>query len=298
MFMLAPLLAALPLAPSALQAQNPTPPAENPPAQPTGLQWKDLISEGNKFKIYGFLRLDLQYDDSRPNNTQTIGYILSEDPTAPAPIGAGGKNKEDMTMHARLTRLGIDFDGGVVDSWDNAKLTGKIEVDFFNSGLSGQTESRAALRMRHAYLKLNWTEWSLLFGQTVDVISPLMPVVNNDLVMWGAGNLGDRRPQMRTEWVRKEDAHRYIFQAEIGLTGADDNIDLDNAGTYGAGYRDGETSGLPTLQARVAYGFELGGQKAEVGLWGDQAWEKSDTSFAGNDEFNSYAVGMRPNSVI
>jgi hypothetical protein len=92
--------------------------------------------------------------------------------------------------------------------------------------------------------------------------------------------------------VRKEDAHRYIFQAEIGLTGADDNIDLDNAGTYGAGYRDGETSGLPTLQARVAYGFELGGQKAEVGLWGDQAWEKSDTSFAGNDEFNSYAVGM------
>src|SRR2546428_344657 len=73
----------------------------------------------------------------------------------------------------------------------NAKTGGKLEVDFYNNGLAGQSESREALRMRHAYLTMKWDDFTLLAGQTADVISPIYPIVNNDLVMWGAGNLGD-----------------------------------------------------------------------------------------------------------
>jgi hypothetical protein len=261
-------------------------------AQDGGVAWKDLISEGNRFRLYGFARLDVQYDDSRPNNTQTISWILSEDPAAPPGVGAGGENREDLTIHPRLTRLGLDLDGGTVASLDDAKVTGKVEVDFFNSGLAGQSESRAALRMRHAWLKLAWGDFSLLAGQTNDVISPVFPVVNSDLVMWGAGNLGDRRPQIRAEHATGSDALRWIFQGEVGLTGADDNQDLDAAGTYGAGYRDGETSGLPTLQARVACRTRVAGRNAEFGVWVHRAWEEPDTTFAGENEFDSRAIGV------
>jgi hypothetical protein len=276
----------------------PTPVAATPPEGPAASQasesptWKELISGPNRFRFYGSLRLDVQYDDSRPNNTQTIGWILSEDPMAPPGIGAGGKNKEDLTIHPRLTRLGVDFDGGTIQGLNDAMLTGKVEIDFYNNGLLGQSESRDAIRMRHAWLKLAWSELSLLFGQTSDVISPIFPIVNADLVMWGAGNLGDRRPQIRGEYRHNARESSWIVQGEIGLTGADDNQDLDSPNTFGAGFRDGETSGLPTLQARVAYAWPQRGKSAEVGIWGHRAWEEPDTKFAGEDEFDSSAVGF------
>ena len=40
----------------------------------------------------------------------------------------------DFTMHPRLSRLGVDFDGGKLDALGGPSITGKIEVDFFNNG--------------------------------------------------------------------------------------------------------------------------------------------------------------------
>jgi len=284
-------LAALPLVSTLALAQSTAAPA---PAQaPVGLTWKDIVNDPSHIKFYGMLRLDVQYDDSRMNSAKTPGWVLSEDPTAPPNgIGAGGKNKEDLGLNPRLTRFGVDVDAGKLDSMADAHVSGKIEIDFYNTSLAPQSDSRAALRMRHAYLKLAWSEWSLLFGQTVDVISPLMPIVNNDQVMWDAGNLGDRRPQIRAEWARASGESKFIVQTEAGLTSAIDNQDLDPAGTYGTGYSDGEASGLPTLQARVAYAFPLAGQKAEVGIYGHQAWEDPDGTFGGESRFESKAYGL------
>ena len=76
--------------------------AQEPAAAPA---WKDLISEGNRVKLYGFARLDAQYDASRPNNTQTIGWILSEDPTMPAPPAGQGAG-EQASREAQRVHLG------------------------------------------------------------------------------------------------------------------------------------------------------------------------------------------------
>ena len=85
--------------------------------------------------------------------------------------------------------------------------------------------------------------------------------------MWGAGNLGDRRPQFRAEWTPKAGPGNFILQGEVGLTGADDGQDLDPAAA--GGFRDGEASGKPALQARVAYALPpLGKAKAGVGRVG------------------------------
>lgn len=271
------------------------PAAETEAAEKGFVRWKELATRNSRLKFYGSLRLDAIYDDSRPNNTQTIAFIRSEDPSAPAGIGNGdnGENEGDFTLHPRLTRFGIDFDGPEVTALADAKVTGKLEIDFYNNGLLGQAESREAVRLRHGYLRLGWKDLSLLAGQTSDVISPLWPIVNPDLVMWGAGNLGDRRPQIRPEYRHDLGPGLISLQGEIGLTGADDNQDLDVPGTFGAGFRDGETSSKPTLQGRLAYLHPLWAKQTfELGIWGHRAWEEPDTKFAGKSVFDSSAVGL------
>ena len=93
----------------------------------------------------------------------------------------------------RLTRLGIDWSGPQIAKLGNAKLIGKLETDFQNGG----TESRQIIRIRHAYVRLDWERFSMLAGQTWDLVSPLFPTVNGDTLQWNAGNVGDRRPQLR-----------------------------------------------------------------------------------------------------
>jgi hypothetical protein len=269
-------------------------PAGSAPAQASAIEsgfvkWNELVLGKSKVKLYGFLRLDAVHDDSRPNNTQIPAFIRSEDPAAPAAI-ASARDSEDLSIYPRLTRFGLDFTGPEVAALGGAKATGKAEIDFYNMPSS---ESRNAPRIRHAYLKLGWNDAFLLAGQTSDVISPMFPIVNPDFVMWGAGNLGDRRPQLRGEWTPKAGLGNFVLQGEAGLTGADDAQDLDPISS--GGFRDGEASGKPTLQARVAYAYPVWEkQKLELGVWGHRAWERTDTAIGTslNREFDSHAVGL------
>jgi hypothetical protein len=240
--------------------------------------------KGSLLRFYGFLRLDAIYDDSSPNNTQTIGWVRPEDPTA---AGGADHNDPDFTMHPRLTRFGFDLDGGALKGLGAPKVAGKMEVDFYNSGLTGQSESRAALRMRHAYLTLDWGGKVLLAGQTNDLISPLWPVVNPDLVNWGAGNLGDRRPQVRyTAPVALGGDAKLTVAGMVGLTGAVDNQNLDTDGI-----RDGEASGYPTVQGRIGLVTPLGKKSLDVGVWGSFARENVEVPIGGEDMFQSRALG-------
>ena len=90
-----------------------------------------------------------------------------------------------------MTRFGLNLGGGEVEAIGSPKLTGRIEVDFYGGPAS---DSRNMFRMRHAWTKLQWGNFLLLAGQTSDLISPLYPSVNADMLMWGTGNLADRRP--------------------------------------------------------------------------------------------------------
>ena len=262
-------------------------PAEGSDAVQEALKKGIPSSKGSTIKFYGTLRLDAIFDDSSPNNTQTIAFIRPEDPTV---AGGADKDDEDFTMHPRLTRFGLDLDGGTVKDLKDAKLTGKLEVDFYNNGLTGQSESRAALRMRHAWLQLDWGTSQFMAGQNNDLIAPLWVFVNPDLANWGAGNLGDRRPQVRyTRTMRENDESKITLAGMAGLTGAQDNQNLD-----ADGIRDGEASAWPTLQTRAAMSFMK--KKAEVGIWAHYAREAVETPVAGEDDrFTSSAIGLDVN---
>jgi hypothetical protein len=230
-----------------------------PPAAGDQPRWSELIGEGNKFKFYGFLRLDLDIDSQRPNTPQTPFFITSADPRI------GKPDAGNFSMHPRLTRFGVDYTGPQVRGLGDGKLSGKLELDFENGG----TESRQIIRIRHAYLKMNWRDFSILGGQTWDVFSPLLPTVNNDTTMWNAGNVGDRRPQFRVSYEPKVGRGQWSLAGAAGLTGAIDSQDLD-----ANSFRDGEESGRPDVQARVGYSHALWvkDQSAGVAVSGFYGW--------------------------
>ena len=223
------------------------------------LRWNNLISEGNTLKFYGFLRLDLDFDSQRPNNAQAPLFITSPDPL-PGQGDAGS-----FSMHPRLTRFGVDYTGKPVSGLYDARMDGKLELDFENGG----SESRQIIRIRQAYLRMHWGQFSVLGGQAWDVTSPLTPTVNTDTAMWNAGNIGDRRPQFRVAYDPKSGKGQWSLVAAAGLTGAIDAVDLD-----ANGFRDGEESRRPNAQARIGYSHPLWvkDQGASLGVSGFYGW--------------------------
>ena len=254
-----------------------------------GILWKDLLGSGSTLRLYGFVRLDAQWDDSRFNDPAIPIWVLSEDGNPPGgvPDGvAGPEDQSEFSLSARLTRLGMDLKGPPIDGLGDPELSGKIEIDFYNIGLN-DSDSRNAIRMRLAYVDLDWGAWSLLAGQDWDVISPLYPAVNADIVMWGAGNLGDRRPQLTLKNVSKlGEQSSVVTELGIALTGA------VGSSVVSGGLRSGEASGQPMVNARVGVeGKTSSGGAWQAGLSGHVSQERFDATGDGEERFDSDSVG-------
>jgi hypothetical protein len=261
--LVAPALPSLPLT-SRLSPRLPSGP------EPQVSEAPIVRAEGNDSEIgfYGFVRIDAIFDDSRASAFQTPTYIRSE--------ATGTDSQSNFTIHPRLSRVGMNFRApNALESLGDARLTGKIEADFQNGG----RESRAVPRMRHAYLQLDWNQHSLLAGQTSDLISPLFPSVNGDTMMWNAGNLGDRRMQVRYGY---ESESGLTFRAGVGMTGAVDPLDADSNGIL-----DGEAATTPNIQGRVGYDSS----KFSVGAWSHYARLHTDAFFGSQNDFNGYSYG-------
>ncbi len=196
---------------SQLKQQQP-PPAPQPTV---------TVPSGERLNFYGFLRLDSIFDSGLTNNIQTPFWVLS-----PSNANKRRTGNQQLSVHPRLTRIGINFAAppNLIKGWD---VTGKFEMDWQNA--QGITpESRPLPRIRHAYLQLQRGDYSLLLGQTWDLISPLFPSPNDDTLMWNTGNLGDRRSQIR--FTYEPQGRPFSWSVGLGLTGAVDSKDLDNNG--------------------------------------------------------------------
>lgn len=249
------------------------------------LTWGDLLSSKNMLRFYGFIRVDAQYDDSRFNDPQIPGYVRSEDESGVSGVPSGvvaKPNDSEYALHARLTRMGVNLVGPDIEGLGSAKLTGTIETDFYNIGLN-DSDSRAALRLRRAFVKLGWDRWSMLAGQEWDLISPLNPAVNSDLMMWGAGNTGDRRPQVRAQYDAPLAGGAFVTTFGIGLGGS-----VSENNVVG-GLRSGENSGRPMLAARVGYKTSGG---IAFGVWGHDDEEDYNADGTGDASYDSSSVGV------
>lgn len=133
--------------------------------------------------VYGFARLDVLADDARMSDVSQPLYVQR----MPA-----AQNDSEMAMTPRMSRVGLAIDNWRLDHHDIMEGEGKLEIDF--AGGDGTN----ALRLRQAYAKVTAAEHvELLAGQTDDLFSPLIPTAQNDTQLLFAGNVGDRRPQLR-----------------------------------------------------------------------------------------------------
>lgn len=217
------------------------------------LVWSDL-----DIQIYGNLRLDASYDSSQVEPGNYIKWVRRE---------TVNKNDNQFDMTANQTRLGLRVNG---PDDGQIKTSGLLEIDFYGSGGG---ENTANPRMRHAYMKIEWPaeRFEILAGQTWDVVSPLNPYTLNDTVLWYAGNIGYRRPQLRL-------TKSYALSKDVDLK-------LEGAAARTIGRRDtttsidsGSSAGYPSLQARTSLTFPFFGPKpTTVGVSGHWAREKYDS---------------------
>ncbi|HZN38160.1 MAG TPA: hypothetical protein VFD82_05115 [Planctomycetota bacterium] len=256
-----------------LHAQDP---AAGGGAQSSGIQWKDLTKSGLPIRFYGFLRLDTYYNTARMDSVVIPSRVLAE---------TGKRNDDQFHMDPRLTRFGVDV---MPVEAGGSKVSGKLEIDFANFP-TGVAESRPTPRIRLAYIDIQKDEYGLRFGQDWDVVSPLFPAINHELLMWNAGNTGDRRAQIQGRYAS---GTTFELKAALGLTGAITNEDLDTGAA--AGERDGFDSGMPQGQLRAGFKpFEMVEKKpAEFGLWGLYGQTQTDTFFNGENRFDTWLVGL------
>lgn len=209
--------------------------AKQPAAPPAG---KAFAFSRSSIEFYGFAKLDMAYDQGRvtPGN-----YALYVDP-----MPVNNNNNSQYNMTANQTRLGMNFTA--LDSGD-AKVTGKVEIDFYGNGTAN---NKAAPLLRHAYMQVYWPKWdfTILAGQTSDIISPLVEPTINYTVGWDAGNIGYRRPQLRFDKGFKL-GEKSRFDWQLGFTWNAGHSYSNLSGTYNSGV----TSYAPTFQTRLGFTF-------------------------------------------
>jgi len=221
-------------------------------------------------KFYGHLKLDMSRDSARTNDGNTAMWVVKQ------PDG----DDDEFNMTARHTRFGMNYTAP--ESW-GPKAFGKIEIDFYG----GSPEFKPGLRLRHAYMDFQWESgWGLLAGQTWDVPMPLWQWKLNTAVGWNQGNTAFRRPQLRV-WYRGKlgEGSNWKIAAAIADPIAKD-ID-------GVGDDDGEDAGVPDLQARVSFVFNVfgGAPKAEIGVGGIYGKREADL-VDHDDDYTAWLFGV------
>ncbi|MFI3248746.1 MAG: hypothetical protein R3Y39_06415 [Rikenellaceae bacterium] len=125
------------------------------------------------FDLYGFIRNDFFYN-SRSNaaSVNDLFYIYPLDEQFDA-TGADLNELPSSSFYSFVTRLGLNIEGPNVGK---ATATAKIEIDF-----GGYSNMNTLLRIRQAYLNLDWESGSsLLLGQTWHpLFGSVMPYVAN-----------------------------------------------------------------------------------------------------------------------
>ncbi len=145
------------------------------------------------YKFYGFIRTDFAFNtrESRAS-TNDIFYLYPLDVN---PDAAGEDLNENASsgFFAFASRVGIDITGGKVG---NANATAKLETDF-----AGFSASNTMLRIRHAYVNLDWESGSsLLVGQTWHpLFGSVMPYITN-LSTGAPFQPFNRSPQVRYQY--------------------------------------------------------------------------------------------------
>lgn len=239
-----------------------------PPAAP-GEQKKSLWSTLD-IQFYGYIKADAAWDSSGVFPGDFVLFTRQ---------GRDGDNEFNLT--AKQTRLGFKVKGPDVGG---LMTSGRVEADFYGSA---GAENKPSLLVRHAYMQLDSADgtFGILAGQTSDVISPLVPYTLNYTVLWDAGNIGYRHPQIR---LTKD--FSLAGDTTLKLAGAISRTISSLEGQNPAPFTNpGADAGFPTLQGRVGLTFPcLGYKPTTAGVSGHWGQEK----FSSDNRVDSWSLNL------
>lgn len=148
-----------------------------------------------KFKFYGQIRTDFYYN-SRANEETVDGlfYMYPKDKVRDED-GNDLNSTPNSNFYTLYSRLGVDVAGPKLGK---AKTSAKVELDFRGTGTS-----YSVVRLRHAYLNLDWGKSALLLGQNWH---PLFGDVSPQILNLSVGapfQPFSRAPQIRYRYTNK-----------------------------------------------------------------------------------------------
>jgi hypothetical protein len=243
--------------------QPPQAPQAAPQAQKPDQQTPLTVSlgAGVNAQLYGFARLDAIWES---------GQIYPGNIALWAQPAGMGRNDGEWNLSAGASRLGFNLSG---PDTEKLKLSGTIEIDFTGGG----SENNQNPRMRHAYLKAFWpdSDFSIVAGQTWDLVAAQIPFTDDPAIMWGAGNIGGRHPQLRlTKGFRTGEKGRIEIAVAASRSIGEKNKVTD---TYIPD--PGRDADIPTIQGRIALSGPLivENKPATIALSGHYGQEEWDT---------------------
>jgi len=249
---------------AATTAETPAPIKKAEPSAPLPVS----IGSGVKVQLYGFARFDGSYDTGTIYPGNIALYALPEN---------GRKHDGEWDLTAGATRVGLNLRG---TDTEKMKLTGNIEFDFL-TGIS--TENNQAPRLRHGYIKAYWpaSDFSILTGQTWDLVSSLIPFVDDPALSWDAGNIGSRHAQVR---LTKGFATGEKSRLELALAASRTIGDRTTYQTLTLQNDTGKDAAIPSIQGRIALSTPLlvASQPATLGFSGHYGQEEWDTNGTGS----------------
>lgn len=219
--------------------QAPAAPKPEAPAPPVTSQSRSPVT------VYGTLLVNAFYDTSL-TNIQDI------------PLFAGKQgsdalgNDKSFGMTARQTRLGMRYTGPRVMG---ARISGQAEVDFLGGKAAfGNGINMDLVRLRLAFGRLDWRNFSLEAGQDWSVFAPLNPTTLAEFAIPGfsaSGNPWIRMPQIRAEFHNDlSDTTRVQLQ----VAAIDPDIGDYNTTVFSSGRTPGigERGRYPGVDSRLA----------------------------------------------
>lgn len=217
-----------------------------------------------KVTPYGFVRSDIFYNSRR--NVELRDGSLNLYPLDGGAAYLTNKANDDINARSQVffsgivSRFGVKFNGITALG---AKATGALETDFF--GIN--TGSENLLRLRHAYVALDWSKTQLLIGQywNPNFIVACFPGVAN----FSTGipfNPFSFSPQVRLthKFNKKLSVMGMLYGQELGgfsTAGTYTNISATASGSDAFKY-----SNIPDLAAEITY---TNGKKFIGGIGGE-----------------------------
>lgn len=238
----------------------PRPPATAPSAGPRHKEAPPVVAQSKvPVTLYGTLMLNA-FSNTAGTNIEDVPLFAGKQGSD----ASGGDKNFGMT--ARQTRFGLRYQGPDIGG---AALSGQVEVDFFGGKAAlANGINMDLLRLRLAYGRLDWRNFSLEAGQDWTIFAPLNPTTLAEFAVPGlstSGNLWIRTPQFRAEYRQSlSRASRLVWQ--IAATDSDmgdySTTAFQTVRTPGIG----ERGRMPGADARVAWTTHYDDRDFTIGL--------------------------------